>query len=144
MGEMIQFGKYFSNGLKPPTRLALQYTMRFISNQRAVTDPDLRNGPWFSRFSIRSTGKLPNPNRRCPTKNGKNGTFSYGFPGKLLFLGGGNSNIFGIFIPTWGILTNIFQMGWNHQLVFILIIPHSICIFPSQVLFCLFWLPNEL
>ncbi len=35
-------------------------------------------------------------------------------------LGGGNSNIF-MFIPTWGRfpiwLYNIFQMGWNHQLV---------------------------
>ena len=40
-------------------------------------------------------------------------------PPQYLQLGGGNSNIFGIFIPTWGkipILTNIFQMGWNHQL----------------------------
>ena len=70
-------------------------------------------------------------------------TFWYGFPGELLFLGGGNSNIFGIFIPIWGILTNIFQMGWNHQIVFILIIRHSICIFPSQMSFCMLWLPNE-
>ena len=35
-------------------------------------------------------------------------------------LGGGNSNIFGIFTPKiWElipILTNIFEMGWNHQL----------------------------
>ena len=34
-------------------------------------------------------------------------------------LGGGNSNIFGIFTPILGedepILTHIFQMGWNHQ-----------------------------
>ena len=39
-----------------------------------------------------------------------------------VFLGGGNSNIFGIFTPNLGemisILTHIFQMGWfNHQLV---------------------------
>ena len=39
-------------------------------------------------------------------------------------LGGGNSNIFGIFTPKIGedepILTHIFQMGWfNHQLVMI-------------------------
>ncbi len=36
-------------------------------------------------------------------------------------LGGGNSNIFGIFTPKIGedepILTNIFQRGWNHHLV---------------------------
>ena len=35
------------------------------------------------------------------------------------YLGGGNSTIFGIFIPNLGedesILSNIFQMGWNHQ-----------------------------
>ena len=35
-------------------------------------------------------------------------------------LGGGNSNIFGIFTPTWGndshFDEHIFQMGWNHQL----------------------------
>ena len=35
-------------------------------------------------------------------------------------LGGGNPNIFGIFTPKIGedepILTNIFQMGWNHHL----------------------------
>ena len=38
-----------------------------------------------------------------------------------LKLGGGNSNIFGIFTPKIGedepILTHIFQLGWNHQLV---------------------------
>ena len=38
-----------------------------------------------------------------------------------MFLGAGNSNIFGIFTPKIGedepILTSIFQMGWfNHQL----------------------------
>jgi len=38
----------------------------------------------------------------------------------IVILGGGNSNIFGIFIPKFGedepILTDIFQMGWfNHQ-----------------------------
>ena len=37
------------------------------------------------------------------------------------FLGGGNSNIFGIFTPNLGEdepnLTNVFEMGWNHQLV---------------------------
>ena len=35
----------------------------------------------------------------------------------LTHLGGGNSNIF-LFSPLgkWAILTNIFQMGWNHQL----------------------------
>ena len=35
------------------------------------------------------------------------------------YLGGGNSNIFGIFIPNLGedepIVSNTFQMGWNHQ-----------------------------
>ena len=35
------------------------------------------------------------------------------------YLAGGNSNIFGIFIPNLGedepILSNIFQMDWNHQ-----------------------------
>ena len=38
-----------------------------------------------------------------------------------IFLGGGNSNIF-YFHPYLGkipILTNIFQRGWNHQLVFV-------------------------
>ena len=37
----------------------------------------------------------------------------------MVLLGGGNSNIFGIFTPKIGedepILTNIFQGGWNHQ-----------------------------
>ena len=42
------------------------------------------------------------------------------FPGSLnRWLAGGNSNIFGIFIPINGedepMLTNIFQLGWNHQ-----------------------------
>ena len=39
----------------------------------------------------------------------------------LPLLGGGNSNIFGMFTPKIEedepILTHIFQMGWNHQLV---------------------------
>ena len=45
------------------------------------------------------------------------------YDGGHLQLGGGNSNIFGIFTPKFGedepiltFLTHIFQMGWNHQL----------------------------
>ena len=38
--------------------------------------------------------------------------------GILIWLGGGNSNIFYFhpYLGRWSNLTNIFQMGWNHQL----------------------------
>ena len=46
-------------------------------------------------------------------------------PRKKTYLGGGNSNIFGIFTPIPGEMIqfdeHIFQMGWNHQLVFFLV-----------------------
>ncbi len=43
---------------------------------------------------------------------------------KMCYLGGGNSNIFGIFTPKIGEMIqldeHIFQRGWNHQLVIFL------------------------
>ena len=45
--------------------------------------------------------------------------------GEVTFLGGGNSNIFGIFTPVWGRWTQfwfiLFQMGWKHQLACFLV-----------------------
>ena len=111
-------------------------TTQFISNQRAGTRSWPPKRPLIFRdVRFNQLENCQTPTAGAQQKMEKKGTFSSGFPGKLLFLGGGNSNSFGIFIPTWGILTNIFQTGWNHQLLFILIIPHSICIFPSRMFF---------
>ncbi len=40
---------------------------------------------------------------------------------RMILLGGGNSNIFYFYhyLGKWSNLTNIFQMGWNHQLVYV-------------------------
>ena len=57
----------------------------------------------------------------CPKYMGEISSKNEGYklPWYLLFLGGGNSKIFGIFTPweddpIW--LEHIFQMGWNYQL----------------------------
>ena len=52
--------------------------------------------------------------------------------GMILQVGGGNSNIFGIFTPIPGEMIqfdeHIFPMGWNHQLVFFCFDPRRICL----------------
>ena len=58
----------------------------------------------------------------CELEEIYDGTVPQNHDGTLASLGGGNSNIFGMFTPKIGedepILTNIFQRGWfNHQLV---------------------------
>ena len=71
-----------------------------------------------------STCEISNLSRRLVTPNGSIEMVvkSRGnFPPKNPFLGGGNSNISYFHPEKWGrfpILTNIFQRGWNHQLVF--------------------------
>ena len=58
-------------------------------------------------------------NPRNRKNRGKYIILVWGSSDTLTHLGGGNSNIFGIFVPTWRrfpFWPNIFQMGWfNHQ-----------------------------
>ena len=64
-----------------------------------------------------------------------------GFMFILKTLGGGNSHIFGIFTPILGedepILTNIFQLGWNHQL------EKSASLKKKDDFFVLWWFPFD-
>ena len=77
------------------------------------------------RWPIRLTSrKLARRQPRRPPPGGR--SCGFGFPEELIGnkrhkqqkLGGGNSNIFCFhpYLGKWSNLSNIFQMGWNHQL----------------------------
>ena len=104
-GDMIQFDQDFSNGLKPPTRNCFDV---LFFGRMVLKTLQLWNGKWKCW------------NKACfASKRG------------LIYIGGlfinlykywlVVSNIF-CFHPYLGkipILTNIFQLGWNHQLEYI-------------------------
>ena len=76
--------------------------------------------------------------RRCSAALGQWVRFSGSGWHIVCFLGGGNSNMFYFhpYLGRWSNLTNIFQVGWKHQLVFIDDL--SVRLFHQCIVFLLF------
>ena len=70
---------------------------------------------------IQSQGVAKSGRPQCMLRWRARGLMGNSLESSCIFLGGGNSKIFYVHPWNWGkipILTNIFQMGWNHQPVF--------------------------
>ena len=106
----------------------LQICPLYIFRNRA-TDDTYGSKYWFLRFGGLIQGQSYNPNaarafhwdiwsRLIGVRESRFEVYTFNDTGINTYLGGGNSKIF-LFSPRslekWSNLTNMFQMGWNHQ-----------------------------
>ena len=132
LGEMIQFDSNFSGGLKPPTRYCFRITYH-ISAGPVVQQIWFVNGP---KLPVSQRREVWGKSASMAWRPCRSFVISLWYPNNVaqsihvimasrwfyvFYLFTNIGFIFFIFTNIWGrfpfwLLTNMFQMGWNHQL----------------------------